>query len=55
MCGFWEDLFDFNGDGKVDAGEEFLGMVMMEEAYRELQQEDDDIDDDEPDPMNWKW
>ena len=39
MCGFWEDLFDFNGDSKVDAGEEFLAMVMMEEGYRELRQE----------------
>lgn len=36
MCGFWEDLFDFNSDGKVDAGEEFLVMAMMDERYQEL-------------------
>lgn len=54
MCGFWEDLFDFNGDGKVDAGEEFLGMVMMEEGYRELRQKNGDTDYDGSDPMNWE-
>ena len=51
MCGFWEDLFDLNGDGKVDAGEEFLAMVMMEEGYRELRQEvGAPLDDSEDDP-----
>lgn len=52
MCGFWEDLFDFNGDSKVDAGEEFLAMVMMEEGYRELRQEAGASRDDSEDDLH---
>ena len=55
MCGFWEDLFDFNGDGTVDAGEEFLAMVMMEEGYRELQQDTDDPWKDSETRINSDW
>lgn len=31
----FDDMFDFDGDGKVDAGEEFCAMMMFEECMRE--------------------
>lgn len=49
-------LFDFNGDGKVDAGEKFLAMVMIiEEGYRELQQDTDDLWEDSEARINSDW
>ena len=43
---FW-DLFDFNGDGQVDAGEEALGFMIMNECMKEEEDEDDDKGDDD--------
>ncbi|MCR4615498.1 MAG: hypothetical protein K5756_05055 [Clostridiales bacterium] len=42
------DLFDFNGDGKTDAFEEFFGLSMMNAfILGEDEGEDDDSDFDE--------
>lgn len=34
--GLFDDLFDFNGDGKVDAMEFALGMEMKEEMDKQF-------------------
>lgn len=36
------DMFDFNGDGKTDAGEEFMAYMMFEEMQKENSEEDSD-------------
>lgn len=33
--GFFNGLFDFNGDGKTDAMESFIGMQMMASSRKE--------------------
>lgn len=38
---FFDSIFDFNGDGMVDFGEQFVGFMMMNEI---LKDEPDDID-----------
>ncbi len=38
-------LFDLNGDGKVDIGEEFMAYKMFEEVTKD-DDSDDDFDDD---------
>ncbi len=45
MAGFWDDLFDFNGDGKTDIGEEWLAFKMFEECTKADEPEDDDLED----------
>ncbi len=42
MPGPWDDLFDFNGDGETDIGEEFLAFKMFEECTKEDVEDDDD-------------
>ena len=37
---FLGDLFDFDGDGQTDAGEEFLAFMMFQEAMKEDEEED---------------
>ncbi len=50
MTGFLDDLFDFNGDGKTDIGEEWVAFKMFEECMK------DDSEDDSPsdDPYEWR-
>lgn len=38
---FFDSIFDFNGDGMVDFGEQFVGFMMMNEI---LKDEPDDLD-----------
>ncbi len=45
MAGFWDNLFDFNGDGKTDIGEEWLAFKMCEECTKEDEPEDNDLED----------
>ena len=35
-------LFDFNGDGKTDLGEEFLAFKMFEEVTKDDEEDEDD-------------
>ena len=47
---FDDDLFDFDGDGKTDLGEEFLAYMMFEEMQKEDDEDEDDfLDLDEED------
>lgn len=52
------DMFDFNGDGKTDADEEFMAYMMFEEIQKENSEEDSDElceneeDDDYIPPVN---
>lgn len=43
---FFGGLFDFNGDGKTDLGEQFIAFQMFEAATKEQEQDDllDDLD-----------
>lgn len=41
------DIFDFNGDGKVDPAEELLGLDMLG-FFDEAEDEAEDEGDDEP-------
>ena len=48
MFDLFGGLFDFDGNGKVDFGEELLGLMIMNECLKEqptqtLFEEDDDI------------
>jgi hypothetical protein len=36
-------MFDFNGDGTTDTGEELLGMMMLDDMFGD---DDDDADED---------
>ena len=39
-------MFDFNGDGKVDMGEQFMAFKIMEDVFREEEDEfEDEFDD----------
>ena len=40
------DMFDLNGDGKTDLGEEFMAYKMYEEVTREDDDDDDLFKDD---------
>ncbi len=52
---FFEDLFDFNGDGKVTSDEEFLAFKMFEEDTKEDDDFgfDDDLDNCESEDGWW--
>lgn len=39
--GFFDNLFDFNGDGAVDIGEELLAFMM----FKEMMEDENDKDD----------
>ena len=45
----WNSFLDFNGDGKVDADEEVLGFMMMQEFLEAEDQNGDEIDKNFPD------
>ncbi len=45
----WNGFLDFNGDGKVDASEEFLGYMMMQDALGADDPDGDAIDKNFPD------
>ena len=38
------EFLDFNGDGKVDASEELLGFMMMQDATGQLEDEENEND-----------
>lgn len=47
------DMFDFNGDGKTDADEEFMAYMMFEEMQKENSEDDlDELYDSEEDEYN---
>lgn len=43
--GFFDFLFDLDGDGKVGADEEFINMMMLNHMEKEMREESSDIDD----------
>ncbi|MBQ6262404.1 MAG: hypothetical protein IJK58_02710 [Clostridia bacterium] len=45
----WNGFLDFNGDGKVDAGEELLGYMIMSGEFDAEDQKGDAIDKNFPD------
>ncbi len=45
MTGFLDDLFDFNGDGKTDIGEEWVAFKMFEECVKDDSEDDSSFDD----------
>ena len=49
--GFFGDLFDLNGDGELDMGEQFMDYMAFEEVMKsdEDPMEDTDIDSDDSD------
>ena len=42
---FFGGLFDFNGDGETDIGEEFTAYQILKECFKKEDTEDDDKDD----------
>ena len=40
--GFFGDLFDLNGDGELDMGEQFMDYMAFEEVMREEDDEEED-------------
>ena len=44
--GPFNSFLDFNGDGKIDASESFMGYMMFQEIFKEEDDEEDDEDDD---------
>jgi len=50
--GFLGGMFDLNGDGKVDIGEEFMAYKMYEDVTGD-EEDDDDYADDEDDDLTW--
>jgi len=50
--GFLGGMFDLNGDGEVDMGEEFMAYKMYEDVTGD-DDEDDDYADDEDDDLTW--
>jgi hypothetical protein len=49
MKDLWNGMFDFNGDGRMDTGEEFMAYKM----YEAVTEESEDTDDDEDDGPDW--
>ena len=50
--GFFDPLFDLDGDGNTDVFEEAAGFMMLDELMNEEQDEADEADEeDEPDPL----
>ena len=50
---FFGGMFDFNGDGKTDLGEEFLAYQIFEEVMKE-ETNDTESDDDGFDSLNYR-
>ena len=44
---FFGDMFDFDGDGQTSPEEEVLGLMMMDECFREENEDSNDEDDPE--------
>lgn len=40
-------FLDFNGDGKVDAAENFMGFMMFQEIFKDEEDEADTEEDDD--------
>ena len=58
--GFWGGLFDFNGDGKTDIGEQFIAYKMFEDCTKGFDSDDDDsidfdLDLNSSDPKDCSW
>ena len=48
--GFFDDLFDINGDGKVDFEDDLMNFMIFNEMTNEEEEEDEfdlDLDDDD--------
>lgn len=45
----FDEMFDFNRDGQLDAGEEAMQFMYMDQEYRELNGLDEDYDEIEDD------
>ena len=50
--GFLGGMFDLNGDGEVDMGEEFMAYKMYEDVTRD-EDEDDEFINDKDDDLKW--
>ena len=46
MSDLFGDLFDFNGDGKVDPDEEFMGFLLLSGAFGKENGDDPDGEED---------
>ncbi len=46
---FWDDMFDLNGDGRVDMFEEFLAYAMYCETTGQRENDGEDGEDNEDD------
>jgi hypothetical protein len=49
MKDLWNGMFDFNGDGWMDIGEEYLAYRIFEAVTREPESSEEDLPDDEED------
>jgi hypothetical protein len=49
MKDLWNGMFDFNGDGWMDIGEEYLAYRIFEAVTRESESSEEDLPDDEED------
>lgn len=49
MKDLWNGMFDFNGDGRMDIGEEFLAYKIYEAVIEESEDNEEDLTDDEED------
>lgn len=49
MPGIFGDLFDFDGDGKLDCVEQAAELIMLEEMMKDADPNDDFSDKDEDD------
>ena len=55
MKDLWNGMFDFNGDGQMDIGEEFLAYRIYEAVTRESEGDEEDLTDDEEDRPGGLW
>ena len=55
MKDLWNGMFDFNGDGRMDPGEEFLAYKIYEAVTRESEGNEADLTDDEEDRSGDPW
>ena len=55
MKDLWNGMFDFNGDGQMDIGEEFLAYKIFEAVTRESEGDEKDLTDDEEERPGVLW
>ena len=55
MKDLWNGMFDFNGDGRMDIGEEFLAYKIFEAVTEESGNSEEDLTDDEEDRPGGLW